>query len=225
MAKVTMYEILEAVEKASTEQDKINILRQNHSRPFADLLQGALDARIKWLLPEGPVPFKPNKGEGLELIFWAEIRKLYLFVENGNPNLSQFRRESLFVQLLEAIDPRDAKLLEYVKDKKLPFPSVTYELLQKAYGIDYPKATPQEIPVVEEKKAKVASPISWDDTPPVMPLLEKEVEKQHQFYKEIDDDAIVNNTDKVTRRKEMRKIAAAKRKEKKLGHVQNETSA
>ena len=44
----------------------------------------------------------------------------YLFVKGGNDNLNQLRRETMFVELLENIDPEDAKLLAAIKDKKMP---------------------------------------------------------------------------------------------------------
>lgn len=133
MSKIAMSEILSLVEKATTLEDKIRILRQNRSQPFVDVLQGAFDDRIIWLLPEGPVPYKPSREQGISGILYAETRKLRHFVRGGNPALSQTKRETLFIQLLEAIDPLDAKLLEYVKDKKLPYPSITYELLRQAF--------------------------------------------------------------------------------------------
>jgi len=79
------------------------------------------------------VPYKPSKRENIEGALWTEVRKLYLFVQGGNPNLAQARREQLFLELCESIDPRDAKLLEAVKDKKLPYPSITVQLFQAAY--------------------------------------------------------------------------------------------
>lgn len=133
MTKSTMSEILEEAEKAPTVEEKVNILRNNRNQPFVDVLQGAFDDRIVWLLPQGAVPYKPCRGEGLEGVLYSETRKLYLFVRGGNPALSQSKRETLFVQLLEAIDPRDAKLLEFVKDKKLPYPSITVDVFRAAF--------------------------------------------------------------------------------------------
>jgi hypothetical protein len=46
------------------------------------------------------------------------------------------RRESLFITLLESVDPKDAKLLLSVKNKKLPYKNITKDLIQEAFG-DY----------------------------------------------------------------------------------------
>jgi len=64
---------------------------------------------------------------------FTEARKLYLFVEGGSPNLKQLRRETLFVELLETVDPEDAKLLLAIKDKTLPYPGVTLDIVNQAF--------------------------------------------------------------------------------------------
>ena len=58
---------------------------------------------------------------------------MYLFVEGGNPSLKQLRRESLFVQLLETVSADDAKLLLAIKDKYLPYPGVTPDIIKEAF--------------------------------------------------------------------------------------------
>ena len=58
---------------------------------------------------------------------------MYLFIENGSPNLSQAKREMLFVGLLETIDPEDAKLLLAVKNKEIPYPTITKKLVNDAF--------------------------------------------------------------------------------------------
>ena len=66
-------------------------------------------------------------------ILYSEYRRLYLFTKNGNPNLKQIRRESLFIELLESVDKDDAKLLLHMKDKNLPYPGVTKDIINKAF--------------------------------------------------------------------------------------------
>ena len=68
----------------------------------------------------------------LILLIWL-VRKLYLFVEGGNPNLKQVRREYLFVELLESIDPSEAELLLQVKDKKIKCRGLTYNLVKETF--------------------------------------------------------------------------------------------
>lgn len=125
--------ILDFTSKLPNEQEKINCLRANGVPQIFDVLKYTYDPRIKWLLPEGAPPYTINEAKGLEQRFYAEIRKLYLFVEGGNPNLNQIKRESLFISVLENIHSQDAKLLLSMKEKKLPYPGLDSQLILKAF--------------------------------------------------------------------------------------------
>jgi len=48
-----------------------------------------------------------------------EYRQLYHFVKGGNDSLSSLRRETMFIQMLEGLHPKEAELLCLVKDKQL----------------------------------------------------------------------------------------------------------
>lgn len=125
--------ILDFTSKLPNEEEKIKCLRANNISQIIDVLRFTYDPNIKWLLPEGEPPYAPNNGSNLESRFYAEIRKLYLFVEGGNNNLHPLKRETLFISLLENIHPEDAKLLMSMKDKKLPYKGLTSTLILKAF--------------------------------------------------------------------------------------------
>lgn len=209
-----MSEILEKVESAPTKEQKIKLLQENSSQQLRDVIQGCFDARIVWLLPEGPVPFKPLDGENSEKVFWAECRKLYLFVRGGNPNLKQTRRETLFIQLLEAINVKDANLLVAIKDKVLPFPSITYELIKEAWNIDYPKYIAEKSQPVElnPSKPKLNIAPEWNDDIPPAVVQNQENDKAVEDI--IQEAFRVTEEDKINHKKEMRRLAAQKRREK-----------
>jgi hypothetical protein len=133
MMKLSVAEILKRASEMKDENARVQWLRNNNSVALESVLRGAFDPRIKWLLPEGNPPYKPNDLVDQQNKLYAEARKLYLFIEGGNPNLKQIRRESLFIELLEAVDPEDAKLLLAIKDKHLPYPGVTPEVVSKAF--------------------------------------------------------------------------------------------
>jgi hypothetical protein len=109
------------------------MLQENNSVALQTVLRGAFDPAIKWLLPEGDPPYKPNDLVDQEHIFYHECRKMYLFIEGGNPDLKQLRREALFVQLLETVSAKDAKVLLAIKDKHLPYPGITPDIIQEAF--------------------------------------------------------------------------------------------
>jgi len=133
MKRKSIYELLEEVSKVKTAEQKIQKLREVDNGVLRMILKYALDPNIKFDLPKGEPPFKPCPFLDQQGMLYTEARRLYLFVEGGNPNLSKLRRESLYIQLIESIDPGDAKLLNCVKDKKLPFKGITAKIVSQAF--------------------------------------------------------------------------------------------
>jgi len=131
--KLGVSEILEKTSQITDRSERVRYLQMNTSVPLHTALQGAFDPRIKWLLPEGEPPYKPNDLVDQQHVFFTECRKMYLFVEGGNNDLKPLRREALFVQLLEKLDPKDAKLLLAIKDKHMPYPGVTEDVVREAF--------------------------------------------------------------------------------------------
>ncbi len=114
-------------------KERVLALQQNGTEALKSVLQYCFHDGIKWLLPEGEVPYTPNLNEDQRNMFFNQIRTLYLYVEGGNPNLKQIRREQLFIALLESIDPEDAKLVVSIKDKKLPYKGINKEMVEQAF--------------------------------------------------------------------------------------------
>jgi hypothetical protein len=131
--KLGVAEILKKASEITDENQRIEWLRQNNSVALESMLRGAYDPKIVWLLPEGAPPYKTNDLVDQQHRLYTEARKLYLFIEGGNSNLKQLRREALFIELLETLDPEDAKLLLAVKEKHIPYPGVTKEVVTKAF--------------------------------------------------------------------------------------------
>jgi hypothetical protein len=97
--RIGVAEFLHNVSKFKSKEDKIKVLRENDHFAIKTILQGAFDPRIKWLLPEGEPPYKPNDLVDQENVLIHDARKLMHFVEGGNPNLKQLKRESMFVEM------------------------------------------------------------------------------------------------------------------------------
>ena len=133
----TFYEIFTEVEKCKTKKEKIAKLRENSSAAMKAVLGHTYDPGVKWLLPEGDPPYKPAAdGVDVQGQFVSELRKLYLFIDGPTEtqrNLKQIRREQLFIEMLENIDPGDAKVLLGMKDGKLPFKGLTRKLVAEAF--------------------------------------------------------------------------------------------
>ena len=114
-------EILDKVSKLKTKKQKINHLQKYNSDTLRLVIKSSFDPKIKWALPYGEVPYIRNEApEGTEHNMLSyEARKLYHFIEGGNYNLSQNKREMMFVQMLEGLHPDEAEILIAAKDKIL----------------------------------------------------------------------------------------------------------
>lgn len=63
-----------------------------------------------------------------------EWTKLYNFVKGGNDKLSGLRRETMFINILETLHPKEAEILILVKDKRLTEKyNITREIVQESY--------------------------------------------------------------------------------------------
>jgi Family of unknown function (DUF6433) len=133
MARKSISWILDFTSKLPNEEEKIKCLQANDNSAIRTVLKFALDPNIKWALPEGDAPYKPCEYPNQENMLYGECRRLYLFVEGGNPNLKTLKREAMFIELLQTIDPDDAKMLVSIKDKKLPWKGLTAKTVLKAY--------------------------------------------------------------------------------------------
>ncbi len=131
--KLSLSEILKKASEIEKKQDRINYLLANDSAALRAILKYAYDDKVKFLLPEGEPPYKPNELPDQEGILYSELRRLYLFIQGGNDNLKPVRREYLFVQLLETVNKEDAKLLLAVKDKKIPYKGITKKFVEELY--------------------------------------------------------------------------------------------
>ena len=118
--QLLMNEVLQKVSNAKTKAQKIKLLRELNSPALRSILIANFDESVISMLPEGDVPYKPNDApeetEHTKLI--QEYRKLYLFFKGG-ANISQARRETLFIQLLEGLHAKEAEVLTLVKDKRI----------------------------------------------------------------------------------------------------------
>ena len=114
-------EILDKVSKMKTKQERINILREHDHQSLRMVIKSSFDPNIEWQLPEGEVPFTRNDApEGTEHASLSyESRKLYHFIRGGNPKITQNKRETMFVQMLEGLHESEADVLVAAKDKKL----------------------------------------------------------------------------------------------------------
>jgi hypothetical protein len=118
--QLLIHEVLQKVSNAKTKAEKIKLLQEYNTPALRQILIANFDESVVSMLPEGDVPYTKNPApedtEHTKLLH--EYRKLYLFFKGG-ANISQNRREMLFLQLLEGLHEGEAEVLCLVKDKKL----------------------------------------------------------------------------------------------------------
>ena len=133
-------EILGKLAKIKSKKDKVNHLKFYNDASLRMVIKSSFDPKIKWSLPEGDVPYVANEApEGTEHSNLSyEARKLYHYIEGGNPKLTQNKRESMFIQLLEALHPDEADILVAAKDKILhrKYKGLSENVVKEAFDWD-----------------------------------------------------------------------------------------
>ena len=131
-------EVLDKVHKAKTKSQKIKLLQENDSEALRMIIKSSFDPKIKWVLPEGDVPYKPNEApEGTEhTLLSQESKRLYHFIQGADNVTPRAQKENMYIQMLEGLHENEAELLVYAKDKKLhqKYKGLSHEVVKTAFG-------------------------------------------------------------------------------------------
>ena len=135
--KVTksVFEIVEQVSKAKKREEKISILK-HHSEVWAlkDLLRGSFDDAVQWNLPKGSVPYTPAEERSVPTNFLKQNKKFRYFVKGGaGDQMASFKRERIFLDMIESIHPKDAELVIAMVNKNLKVKGITKKLVEEAF--------------------------------------------------------------------------------------------
>ena len=135
-----MSEIATKINNANDKPRKLKELKDHDSVPLRQVLIGAFDPSIEWLLPKGDVPFRRNEAPiGTDhTLLSQEAKRLYLFTKGGDNSLSNTKRETIFIQLLEGLSGEEAEFLVTVVNKKVnnKYKGFTANLVKEAFGWD-----------------------------------------------------------------------------------------
>ena len=134
-----MSEIATKVNNAKDKPRKLKVLKDHDTVALRQILKGAFDPKIEWLLPKGDdIPFNKNDAPiGTEhTILSQEAKRLYLFTKGGDNTLSQNKRETLFIQMLEGLTGEEADFLITVVNKKInnKYKGFTANLVKEAFN-------------------------------------------------------------------------------------------
>jgi hypothetical protein len=133
-------EIATKINNAKDKPRKLKVLQEHDSVSLRQVLKGAFDPNIEWLLPPGDVPYTVNDAPvGTEhTLLQQEAKRLYLFTAGGDNTLSNTKRETLFIQMLEGLSAEEAAFLVVVVNKKVnnEYKGFTANLVKDAFGWD-----------------------------------------------------------------------------------------
>ena len=135
--KLLIHEVLQKVSNAKRKEEKIQLLKEYNTPALRSILIANFDDSVISLLPEGDPPFTVNDApEGTEHTkLEHEHRVLYHFFKGGS-NISNMKREQLFVQLLEGLCEGEAKVVLLMKDKKI---GKRYKITKNAVAEAFPQ--------------------------------------------------------------------------------------
>lgn len=111
------------------------LLKTEYQKNFTicTIMQYAYDKNLRFSLPPGEPPFTPDAAPlGMSPSnFYQQVKKLYIFTRK---DISNVRREQLFIQFLEGLHPSEAKVCIAIKDQNLTslYPNITGDLVAEA---------------------------------------------------------------------------------------------
>lgn len=150
-----MANIVAKIEAQTTVEKQVEFLQLHSSYALKAVLGYGMDPGVKWLLPDGDPPYRPLfDAADQEGRFYVECKKLIYFVDSPEgQQVKQLKREQLFIQVLESVDPRDAKLLLRMKNRQIKIkPEAIAEAFPKlweAWGRSVAKPVQAPTPVME----------------------------------------------------------------------------
>ena len=159
-----VYEVFDAASKQRTKARKIEVLKKYAHDSVMTVLIWNFDETAISVLPEGDVPYGNNRednsmtgtlsdkiNDAVDMMsemnsnslgsqdqgkasIRKEYTKFYNFIKGGNNSLSNLRRETMFINILEGLHPLEAEILVLVKDKRLTDKyKITKEVVSEAY--------------------------------------------------------------------------------------------
>ena len=133
-----IHEVLKKVHNAKTKEKKVEILRENDSDALRMVIKGSFDPNIEWIVPEGDVPYNKNEApDGTEHTqLFQESKKLWRFIKGADTKTPQWKKEQMFVQMLEGLSHGEAEVVVAAKDKKLHqvYKGLSAAVVKEAFG-------------------------------------------------------------------------------------------
>jgi hypothetical protein len=136
LSGLTVHEILTKAGEAPTRVDKVEVLREYNTLALRDVLKGAYDDEVEFILPKGAPPYTSADPKSVPSNLNKQTKRFRYFVKGGpGENLAAVKVEMMFVKVLEAIHPDDAELIIKMKEKDLAgaYKGITKKLVAEAF--------------------------------------------------------------------------------------------
>jgi len=140
----------------NTKEEKVAWLKENNSEALRTILTVMFDkANFVWNIPNESIPpYKPSPHVESHGMLYRQARKLRYFIKGyDGENLSQYRREFLFIEMLESIDQEDAKLMEKVLLQDPPT-GLSLDAVNEALALNIVSTTQDDKPEPKKRGRK-----------------------------------------------------------------------
>jgi len=119
-----VFEVLDKASKARTKGDTIKVLKDNETWALKDVIRASLDKSITFNLPSGAPPYTEceahNHPSDLQR---RNVDFKYIVKGGAGDRMPPYKRESIFISILESVHPEDAKVVINMINKKWPYKS------------------------------------------------------------------------------------------------------
>jgi hypothetical protein len=131
--QLELYEVFENFTKAKDRKEKVQLLQNYSGSAFlTDYLRCVFDDRVQFNLPAGRPPYEAAAEESYPTSWRRQNTKLKYFVKGLSDNTPSYKRESIFIGILETVHPKDAELLVDMINKKTPVKGLTKKIVEEA---------------------------------------------------------------------------------------------
>jgi len=140
-------EVLSKIDKAEGDE-KVELLKKYGAmHPYNMILSLNFDERVKINVPEGVPPYKQDESQHpdtFQTTLSQQIKRVGGILVGRSENVPKMQRESIFIQILEGVPPREAEVLVFAKDKALEelYPTITFDLVKEHFPQYCVKSTP-----------------------------------------------------------------------------------
>ena len=158
------FEVLQLASKQRSKAKKVEVLKKYEHPSLKAVFIWNFDESVISLLPEGEVPYASvgeqgsftgtvsgnikdavgmmdelgskslgSQDQGRSSIR-KEFKRFYNFIKGGNDSLTNLRRETMFINILQGLHPLDAEIVCLIKDKQLETKyKISKEIVSQAY--------------------------------------------------------------------------------------------